>query len=113
MDTVSIHDLEVSTHIGVPDEERSSEQTLKVSIDMETDLKKAGQSDAIEDTIDYEQVANSIVELAKEERKTIEKFAEDIAQEVLKKFGGTSIKVTIKKFVLPQTEAVSVTIIRP
>jgi len=113
MDTISIHALIVPTRIGITQEERSTEQTVKVSVEITCDTKKAGETDAIEDTIDYEVVANAIKELGKTQRNTVEKFAEDIAEKVLKDFGGTSTKITIEKFVLPDTEAVSVTITRP
>lgn len=112
MDQVSIHRLSVETRIGITEEERSTQQTLKVSVDIETDTTAVGTSDAIEDTIDYENIAHAIAELGKTERSTIEKFAEDIAQEVLANHGGEGVRVTVEKFILPDTEAVSVTIHR-
>ena len=48
MDKLSIHDLELWMHIGVPDLERASEQRLLVSIEMELDTKAAATSDVIE-----------------------------------------------------------------
>ena len=113
MDEISIQSLSVETCIGVTEQERASKQTLKVSLKISCDTSKVAASDAIEDTIDYEQVANAITNLAATERKTIEKFAEDIATEVLENFGAASVDVTVEKFILPNTEAVSVTIHRP
>ena len=111
-DTISIAGLEVKTHIGVPDSERASEQSVWVYVEMKVDAKKAGESDNIEDTIDYEAVANRIEELAKTERKTAEKFAEDIAKMILSEFTPMSVKVSIKKKILPNAEAVFVTVDR-
>ena len=99
MASIFIHNLEVPTSIGITEEERSSVQTLKVSIDIET--------------IDYAAVAESVKALGGTERNTIEKFAEDTAQMVLKDFQPDRVIVTVWKFILPDTEGVSVTIMRP
>ncbi|MDP6561969.1 MAG: dihydroneopterin aldolase [Candidatus Peribacteraceae bacterium] len=113
MDTISIHELEVPTHIGVTAEERASIQTLKVSIDMEKDLSVVGASDNVADTINYEAVADAIKRLGTVQRNTIERFAEDIAQMILADFKPNYVKVSVWKFILPDTDGVAVTITRP
>ena len=113
MASIFIHNLEVPTSIGITEEERSSVQTLKVSIDIETDLSAVCKSDDVQDTIDYAAVAESVKALGGTERNTIEKFAEDTAQMVLKDFQPDRVNVTVWKFILPDTEGVSVTIMRP
>ncbi|MDA0375770.1 MAG: dihydroneopterin aldolase [bacterium] len=113
MDTILIQDLEVSTHIGVPDAERATAQMLKVSIWMKTDTKKAAVSDDVADTIDYAEVAMHIQELGKTERKTVERFAEDIAQMILNDFKPESVSVSIDKFILPDAQRIAITINRP
>lgn len=112
MDTITITDLEVHTHIGITDEERSAEQTLKISVHINTDLSTVGESDDIRDTIDYEVVAKAIRDLAATPRNTVERFAEDCTKLILKRFGGQSVTVTIKKYILPDTDHVGVTITR-
>ena len=113
MDSITISDLQVPTHIGITDEERSKEQTLCVSIELFTDTSKAGTSDMITDTIDYAAVAEAVLELGKTQRNTLEKFAEDIAAMILKRFRPTSVKVAAWKYILPNARGVAVTIIRP
>ena len=112
MDIITIHELSVPTHIGITKEERSKEQTLKVSVEISLDLSAVTKSDAIEDTINYEEVCNHIKELGKTERNTIEKFAEDTAQMILKDFKPSSVKVSVWKYILPDTNGVAVTIQR-
>lgn len=112
MDTILIQDLEVSTHIGVPDAERATEQMLKVSVWIHADCSKAAKSDDVADTIDYAEVAVNIQKLGKTERKTVERFAEDIAQMILQDFKPDSVKVTVWKYILPNTESVSIAIER-
>ncbi len=113
MDTILIQDLKVETHIGVPDSERATKQVLKVSVWLHLDVRAAAASDDVRDTIDYAEVTKKIQELAKTERKTIERFAEDIAQMILDTFSPESVAVSIDKFILPDTERVAVTINRP
>jgi len=113
MDTILIQDLEVSTHIGVPDAERATEQMLKVSVWIHADCSKAAKSDDVADTIDYAEVAVNIQKLGKTERKTVERFAEDIAQMILDDFTPESVSVSIDKFILPDAQRVAITINRP
>ncbi len=113
VDSIHISELRIATHIGITDAERAHEQTLLVSVSIFLDTTKAGKTDAIEDTIDYAAVANTIGTIGKTERNTIEKFAEDTAQMILGDFGAPSVEVTVSKHVLPDAKNVSVTITRP
>lgn len=113
MDRLHISELELWTHLGVPDEERAKEQRVLVSVWMEIDSSKAGKSDDIEDSIDYQKVADRMRELAKVERKTIEKFGNDIADAILKEFKPKEVTVNVRKFAIPGSESVSLTLTRP
>ena len=113
MDTLTIKDLEVWTHIGVPDEERTQEQRLLVSIDLFLDTKESALHDDVSKTIDYFSVANTLHEAAKIERKTIEKFAHDIAEMILETYKPLRITVTLKKFALQGSRYSSLSITRP
>lgn len=112
MDTILIDGLSVVTHIGVPEEERAQPQKLSVSVSLHTDTSKAAVSDDIADTIDYAAITQDIHTLAKTERKTIERFAEDIANHILSVYSPESVTVTIDKFILPDTRKVTITIHR-
>lgn len=112
-DVIRIQGLEVQTKIGVPDEERATEQRVLISVDMHTDTEAAGKADDVSQSIDYAAVAETIAAAALEERNTLERFAEDIATLILKKFAPTSVGVSVQKFVVPHTQAVSVSIVRP
>ena len=80
---------------------------------MNADTETAQTSDDIEGTVDYAAVAQKITNLGSAERKTIEKFAGDIADMILDEFNVENVEVTISKRILPNTESVSVTICRP
>ena len=113
MDSIFINELQVPTHIGITPDERAKTQTLNVSLELFTDTSKAGASDDIEDTIDYDRVAKTVRTIGQTERNTIEKFAEDTAQMILRDFKPKSVKVSVWKYVLPDAKGVAVTITRP
>lgn len=113
MDQISITDLEIWTHIGITEEERSTEQCLTVSVQMHTDTTKCAQTDDVSHTIDYDSVCKDILRIAKQERNTIETFAQDAATMILDTYKpGGGVEVVVKKFVIPGTESVSVRITR-
>ena len=97
-DTLIISDLSVWTHIGVPSVERATEQQLLVTVEMSLDTKAAAKSDDVKKSINYFNVAEDIKTLAKTERKTIERFAEEVAKMILKKHKTSSATVTVIKF---------------
>lgn len=112
-DYITITDLELWTHIGVPADERAIEQRLLISIECLLDTKNSAKSDNIKKSINYLDLSNDIHKLAQKERKTIERFAEDSASMTLKKYKPECVTVTVKKFAVPGTRGVSVRIKRP
>lgn len=113
MDAITINSLEVWTHIGVPDDERRSEQRLLVTLTLHLDLKAAGKADDVTKSVDYRMVRDCILALAATERKTVERFAEDCADAVLSRFPCNRIDVTVRKFPFPQARSVDITVSRP
>lgn len=114
MDSLFLQDIRVWTRIGVPADERTREQCLLVSIELFHPTQAVSKNDNVTAGINYDDVVEEIQTLAKTERRTIERFAEDIAHAILKKYkpeGGMKVRVA-KKPDLP-LESASVTIFRP
>lgn len=114
MDSILLRNIEVSTRIGVPHAERRNNQTILVTVELLHAIKAVADADDVGVGIDYAGVTDEVLRLAKTERKTIERFAEDIAEAILKHWkpeGGVRVTVT-KKPDLP-LESASVTIQRP
>ena len=108
-DTIEIRRLRVSTHIGVPDEERAASQTLLVTIRMTPSQNFDGLADEISRTIDYYQVSLEIQSLAAARpRHLIETLATDIADHLLGNHPLSHVAVSIEKHILPDTECVAV-----
>src|ERR1041385_9437301 len=113
MPNITIVDLEVFLHVGVPDEERAKPQRLLLSVDMEHDFSAAALSDRITKTIDYFAVAQMLLKFGEGRSwKLIEKLASDVADEVLGQFQPQSVTVEVKKFPIPQARHVSVSLTR-
>lgn len=113
MDTLAITDLEVETHIGDQEEERSKPQKLLVSVEMHLDTKIAGKTDDLKETIDYDDVKRDILEIAKKDHRIIEHFAEKVAESVRRMHQPEGVTVVVKKFPYEDAKEVSITISRP
>ena len=108
-DTIEIRRLQVSTHIGVPDEERAEAQTLWITLRMIPGQGFDGLADDISRTIDYHAVALEIQALAASKpRNLIETLAVESAAWLLENHPLESAAVTIEKHILPDTECVAV-----
>jgi FolB domain-containing protein len=106
---ISIVDLEVHYHVGVPDAERATAQRLLLTVEMEFDFCTAARSNDIADTIDYFAVSQRLLKFGEGRSwKLIEKLATDIADAILGEFKAAAVNVEVKKFIIPQTRHVSV-----
>lgn len=113
-DTIKICGLETHSHIGVTEKERSRQQRLRITIEMKVEsIKSAALTDEVSTTVDYAVVAERVKEIvAERSRKLLETLAEDIAGHLLSKFPIKSVQVDVRKFILPETEYVGISITR-
>lgn len=96
MDKIYVNQMEFYGYHGVLPEETRLGQRFIVDLVVETDLKKAGLSDDLKYSISYVdlyQVCQVLVEGTP--YKLIESVAENIASQILEKFGKVS-SVTVK-----------------
>ena len=112
-DRIHIKNLKLETRIGVPAEERAEAQTVAVSLTIKPDCPLAGLDDDIGKTIDYFAVAEALKAVAAEgERKLIETLAKDLASAALEFDRVKSVDLEVRKFIIPETDYVSVSIRR-
>ena len=110
---ISFVDLEVFYRVGVPDAERAQPQRLLLTVEMESAFAAAAKSDSLADTIDYFAVTQRLLKFGEgREWKLIETLATDMADTILSEFKPRSITVEVKKFIIPQTRHVSVSVTR-
>lgn len=80
LDRIHIRDLALRCIVGLYDEERRDKQDVVVNITLHADLRRAGRSDDIADTVDYKQIKKAVVALVESSRfLLIERLAEAVA----------------------------------
>jgi len=113
-DLIRVVDLEVYSHIGVPDAERGEPQRLLISLEISIDsFSHAAGTDNLAWTLNYADVVERVKQLTvRRARKLLETLAEELASDLLKSFPIKKITLEIKKFILPDAQYVSVKIER-
>lgn len=114
MDKVIIRDLMTDISIGITDAERSIPQKILINLDLYTNTAKAAGTDSIVDCVNYSTMTKNIISLAeKNQRKTVEAFAQDIAELCLSHNLVQSVRVRVEKTgAVQSTKAVGVEIVR-
>ncbi len=113
MDTITISDLAVEYHVGVPDAERAETQRLLVTVEMQHDVTAAAAKDDLRRTINYFEVAQRLLNFGNGRSwKLIESLATDISMAILSEFPARAVTVTVKKFIIPEAQYVAVTLTR-
>ena len=113
-DKISIRDLSIRCIIGVNEDERTEKQDVVINVTLFTDTRKAGQTDALEDSVDYKNVKKNILSLVESsEFLLIEKLADEIAKVCLDDSKVQKVNVTVDKpGALRYTRSVAVEIVR-
>jgi len=114
MDAIVIRDLRVEALIGIHRRERHVMQTLSIDLEIGLPGTAVFASDKVADTIDYEQVALRIRDLASAQHyRLVETLADRIAALITGEFGAPWAKVSVAKIgILPNAKFVGVTIER-
>jgi dihydroneopterin aldolase len=114
MDAILIRDLRLEALIGIHRRERHVQQTLSLDLEIGLPGNTVFESDKVADTIDYEQVALRIADLARSGHfRLVETFAERVATLLLADFGAPWARVSVSKIgILPNAKFVGVTIER-
>jgi len=98
MDRVFIENLNIETIIGIFDWEREIRQTVSIDLEMEFDIRKAAESDAIEDTLDYKSVSKRLIHFVEDsEFQLVEALAENCAAIVLEEFPVSWLRLKLGK----------------
>lgn len=113
-DKIYIRDLSIRCIIGVNQDERTEKQDVVITVILFTDTRKAGQTDVLEDSVDYKRVKKAILSLVENsEFLLIEKLAEEIAKVCLDDSKVQKVNVTVDKpGALRYTRSVAVEIVR-
>ena len=96
IDKIYVTGMEFWGYHGVYPEENKLGQRFRVDVILETDLKQAGKTDELDDTVNYAKVYTVCKEIVEgKPYKLIEAVAENLASELLKEFS-TVLYCTVK-----------------
>ncbi|HEV7868652.1 MAG TPA: dihydroneopterin aldolase [Chthoniobacteraceae bacterium] len=112
-DEILIEGLALRARIGVTEAERAEPQLLAVNLTIETGREFGSFADEIEHTIDYAVVCQAVKALGMARpRQLIETLGHEIATMIIQQFGASAVEVELRKFVVPDTAFVAVSLRR-
>ena len=86
-DTISLVGITLYGYHGVRPAERALGQRFVVDVDLETDLRQAGETDALDATVNYSEAYELIAEIVEGDPvNLLETLAERIARAILERF---------------------------
>ena len=99
MDRILVHSIPLDARVGVSDGERAVAQKVAIDVELSLDLVAAGREDALEQTVDYEQVCDVVATTVRSRSyRLIEALAEACAGAVLEAWPlVTEVRIQIRK----------------
>lgn len=98
MNRIYIRELALRCIIGVFPEEREKRQDVIINVVMDCDIRRAAETDQLEDTVDYKTIKLAIVALVEgSDFNLIETLADRVADLCLRDTKVRSVTVTIDK----------------
>jgi dihydroneopterin aldolase len=98
MDVIRLKNMVFYGYHGVHESEKTLGGKFEVDLELFKDLSKAGQTDNLNDTLDYEKIYKTVNNCTKNNKfYLIEKLAERIAKSVLRKYKTDKVIVRVRK----------------
>jgi len=98
LDRIHIRDLAARCIVGINRDERRKKQDVTIDITLYADLRRAGQTDRIEDTVDYKAVKRDVLEMVESScYLLVERLGERIAEICLSHEGVRKVRVLVEK----------------
>lgn len=98
MDRIHIADLQLRCLIGIFPDERREKQDVCLNITLFADLRRAGASDDIGETVDYKAVKQRVRAVVEESSfHLVEKLATEVARVCLRDPGVEKVRVRVDK----------------
>ncbi len=101
-DTILLQGIRLEGRHGASDDERALPQMLEVDLEVEADLRVAGTSDDLAETVDYGplvDICRAVVETGS--YRLLEAIAANIADRVLDVAGVLAVTVRVRKLAVP------------
>jgi len=97
-DKIHVRDLNLRCIVGIYPEERREKQDITINVVLYADLRTAGKTDRIEDTVDYKGVKKRIVSMVETSSSyLVEHLAQQVADLCLEDPRVEAVRVAIDK----------------
>ncbi|HTY19922.1 MAG TPA: dihydroneopterin aldolase [Myxococcota bacterium] len=97
-DAILLEGIQVPAALGVTAAERRMRRPVLLDLEVEFDLRPAGRTDRIGQTLHYKRIFEVVEDVAaNQEHKLVEALGERIAAAVLEKFEALAVTVTVRK----------------
>jgi len=102
-DIIRLKDITIFGFYGVSPQEREVGQKIQIDLELHSDLTAACTSDALQDTINYETVYTTVMELVDEGKRyrLLETLGEEICDAILKRYPVAKVEIRLRKLNLP------------
>jgi dihydroneopterin aldolase len=95
---ILLEGIQVPAALGVTAAERRMRRPVRLDLEIARDLRAAGRSDSIRQTIHYKRVFEVVEDVAaNQQHKLVEALADRIARAVLSKFDADAVSVRVRK----------------
>ena len=97
-DQIHIRDLHLRCVIGIYEDERRTKQDVMINVTLYADCRAAGQSDRIEDTVDYKTIKKRVIAMVEaSDYFLVERLAERITELCLENERVHAARVVVDK----------------
>ncbi len=97
-DRIEIRDLLVRGILGTNESERRAPQDILIQVTLFVDLHRAGESDSLEDTVNYRTISKEIIaHVETSSRHTVEALASDLASLCLGHAPVRRVRIRVEK----------------
>ena len=102
-DLIRLKNITIFGFYGVSPQEREVGQKIEIDLDLHANLSAACASDSLQDTINYETVYTTVMELvdAGKRYRLLESLGEEICNAVLRQYPVTKVRIGMRKLNLP------------
>ena len=98
MDIIYLSDLKIETVIGVYDWEREIKQSVILDVEMGADIRRAAETDNIDDTLNYKAVSKRVIDFVEQsEFELVETLAERVVAIIREEFSVPWVRLRLNK----------------
>lgn len=97
-DVILLEGIQIPAALGVTAAERRMRRPVTLDLEVEYELRPAGRSDRIGQTLHYKRIFEVVEDVAvSQQHKLVEALGDRIARAVLEKFDCAAVTVTVRK----------------